>query len=150
MPATESEAWAAHNDNDIEYLKNQGFTCVHVTVQESAQAGSGAFPTGRFDCHFDGDWNRCDKDCVTLGLCKRRTSSPPASADEGMVTAAANAIELLRQEAESIRSSNEVRVEGHPRYGTFDSDQYGEMAKEDFERLTAAADALAKTHGLSS
>ena len=24
----------------------------------------------------DGDWNRCEKDCATLGLCKRRTSGP--------------------------------------------------------------------------
>lgn len=126
-------------------------------IKEPKQAGSGEAVAYRFKvggAWFTGStWTACDKaikDANVTAAIEPLYAHPPASADEGMVTAAANAIELLRQEAESIRSSNEVRVEGHPRYGTFDSDQYGEMAKEDFERLTAAADALAKTHGLSS
>lgn len=48
-----------------------------ITLREKpAQPEVGAFPSAKFDCHFDGDWNRCDKDCATLGLCKRRTSAP--------------------------------------------------------------------------
>jgi hypothetical protein len=31
-----------------------------------------------FDCHYDGDINRCDKNCKQLGVCKRRTSGPIA------------------------------------------------------------------------
>lgn len=31
-----------------------------------------------FDCHFDGDTARCDKDCAQLRVCKRRTSAKPA------------------------------------------------------------------------
>lgn len=27
----------------------------------------------KFDCHFDGQITNCDKDCATLGYCKRRT-----------------------------------------------------------------------------
>lgn len=27
-----------------------------------------------FDCHYDGDIERCDKDCKQIGACKRRTS----------------------------------------------------------------------------
>lgn len=33
----------------------------------------------RFDCHYDGDINACDKDCKQLGVCKRRTSSDATS-----------------------------------------------------------------------
>ena len=33
-----------------------------------------------FDCHYDGDINRCDKDCKQLGECKRRTTGKQQSA----------------------------------------------------------------------
>ena len=32
-----------------------------------------------FDCHFDGDISKCDKDCQQLGVCKRRTSTPSST-----------------------------------------------------------------------
>lgn len=31
------------------------------------------FASQRFDCHYDGDITRCDKDCAQIGACKRRT-----------------------------------------------------------------------------
>jgi hypothetical protein len=27
----------------------------------------------QFDCHFNGDFAKCDKDCAQLKVCKRRT-----------------------------------------------------------------------------
>jgi len=38
MASTEAAAWATHKDDDAEYLKRQGFTCVPVTIQEAAQS----------------------------------------------------------------------------------------------------------------
>lgn len=29
-----------------------------------------------FDCHYNGEPSKCDKDCAQLGYCKRRTSEP--------------------------------------------------------------------------
>ena len=66
------------------------------------------FPTGdsifpRFDCHYDGNINLCDKDCHTLGECKRRTSGAARAnvepSGDDRVDEMRHALEADRQEA---------------------------------------------------
>lgn len=47
----------------------------HTLLQGEGEAYEG--PT--FDCHYDGDINRCDKDCKQIGECKRRTTGVPSA-----------------------------------------------------------------------
>lgn len=53
----------------------------HVTGA-APQVPNGEFGfVGKFDCHYDGDINRCDKNCRELGECKRRTSGVRSSTE---------------------------------------------------------------------
>lgn len=52
-------------------------------AQSGARSASEAEPfAATFDCLYDGDINRCDKNCKQLGECKRRTSGVPSAVME--------------------------------------------------------------------
>ena len=38
-----------------------------------------------FDCHYNGEPSKCDKDCAQLGYCKRRTSEPAPAREPSAV-----------------------------------------------------------------
>lgn len=68
-----------------------------VPSAELASSGDPFFQ--QFDCHYDGDINRCDKDCRQLGECKRRTTGKPVSSTR--------AIEPLCLECEEPRNCHD-------------------------------------------
>jgi hypothetical protein len=54
------------------------------------------------------------------------------------------AIALLEEDAQIIFDSNVIKAKGHPRCGTFDTDEAGLLAKSDYEARSNAAAGLRK------
>jgi hypothetical protein len=70
-----------------------------------------------FDCHYNGDINACDKDCKTLGACKRRTGAPESKKMSGELARA------VREEIEWALKFPETEAFLDVWWGALPSDQ---------------------------